>query len=88
MVRAVVYASVLLATTSPPGGRRSLLCLVGKHSDIDVRLNAEDRSVVTQQCTRCGRLRDDELFPRFQHDQRKGDTAWLMNPGNGGPGSW
>jgi len=70
---------------TPPLSRqsRSLLCRLGRHHDVDVRLNSEDRNLVTQQCTRCGRLRDDDTFPQFPHDHRNGDTAWLMNSGNG-----
>lgn len=58
---------------------KSLRCLVGRHADTGVRLNPEDHSIVTQQCLRCGRVRDDDRFPQFKHDHRSGDTAWLIN---------
>lgn len=68
--------------------RKSLRCMVGRHSDKDVRLNLEDRSLVTQACVRCQRLRDDDRFPQFPHDQTKGDTAWLINGGTMGGGGF
>lgn len=63
---------------------KPLLCTIGLHSDVDVRLNSEDPSIVTQQCVRC--LRVDEGFKGFPHDHTKGDTGWIINGQNGGGG--
>ncbi|CAN5443105.1 hypothetical protein BH23ACT6_BH23ACT6_25090 [soil metagenome] len=55
--------------------RRSLRCLVGRHTDVSMRLNPEDSSIVSAQCIRCHRV--DDGAGVFPHDHTKGDMAWL-----------